>query len=75
MSSVMVVIQFWTLRHSADWPISELTLNSQDFITFKKKPFLIPWISFLLSPPVRLSVGIMVSSLTTCPTGSAPQSM
>lgn len=42
MSSVMVVIQFWTLRHSADWPISELTLNSQDFIIFTKKPFLIP---------------------------------
>lgn len=30
MSSVMVLIQFWTSRPSADWPIPGLTLNIQD---------------------------------------------
>lgn len=53
MSSVTVVIQYWTLRHSADWPISGLTLNIQYFIIFKKKQFLIPLNIFsVLSPPL-----------------------
>lgn len=35
MSSVMVVIYLWASRHnSAEWPLPELTLNSQDRMFF-----------------------------------------